>query len=149
MISIYYLKGFKQAAQPGVFTHLSPTSTGIKFFNHYRESRVTTSKQVQFTVDKELLIPIDEICQKTMGTFDVIAWIRSLWENTLIETFGGNPVYVQEGVLSGPTGHIILSVWGDMMELLKKIICIVLPRFHCRAISKKTDSIKNASGKSS
>ena len=84
-----------------------------------------------------------------MGTFDVIAWIRSLWENTLIQTSVGNPVYVQEGVLSGPTGHIILSVWGDMMELLKKIICIVLPKFHCRAILKKTDSIKNASGKSS
>ena len=31
MISIYYLKGFKQAAQPGVFTHPSPTSMALSF----------------------------------------------------------------------------------------------------------------------
>ena len=43
MISINYLKGFKQAAQPVVFTQLSSTSSHIiKFFKSYRGSRVTT-----------------------------------------------------------------------------------------------------------
>ena len=43
MISINYLKGYKQAAQPVVFTQLSSTSSHIiKFFSNYRGSRVTT-----------------------------------------------------------------------------------------------------------
>ena len=72
-----YMKGFKQAAQPVVFTQLSSTSSGIKFFNFYRGTTIITSKQVHFTLDKELLIPIDEICQKTTGNFDVIACITA------------------------------------------------------------------------
>ena len=68
IISMDYLKGFKQAARPVVFTQLSSTSSGITFFNSYRGSSITASKQVQFTFDKELLKPIDEVCQKTTGT---------------------------------------------------------------------------------
>ena len=86
MISMEYLKGFKQAAQPVVFTQLSLTSSGIRFSNSYRGSRITTSKQVHFTFDKELLIPISEISQKTTGSFDVIACIRWLRKNALIHT---------------------------------------------------------------
>ena len=65
--SIDCLKLFKQAAQPVVLTQLSSISSGITFFYSYRGSRITTSKQVHFTPDKELLISINEICQKTMG----------------------------------------------------------------------------------
>ena len=76
LISVDHLKGFKQAAQPVVFTQLSLTSSGIKFFNSYRGSTITASKQVHFMLDKELLIPINQICQKTMETSEVIARIR-------------------------------------------------------------------------
>ena len=72
IISIDYLKGFKQAVQPVVFTQLSSTSSGIKFFNSYRGSRVTALKQVQFTLDKELLIRIDEMCHKITGIFTLM-----------------------------------------------------------------------------
>ena len=120
MISMEYLKRFKQAAQAVVFTQLSSTSSGIKFFNFYRGSRTTTSKQVHFTLDKELLIPINEICQKTTGTFDVIACIKWLREKALIQTSGGNPVYVREGVLYGTTGHIILSVCSHIMDTVEE-----------------------------
>ena len=44
------------------------------------------------------------------GTFDLIAYIRQLREKALIQTSGGNPVYVREGVLYDTTRHIILSV---------------------------------------
>ena len=36
--------------------------------------------------DKVFLKPMDEICQKTTGFFDVIACIRWLWEKALIQT---------------------------------------------------------------
>ena len=65
-------------------------------------------------------IPINEICQKTTGTFDVVGCIRWLREKVLIQTSGGNPVYVREGVLYDTTGHIILSVWGDMMGTIEE-----------------------------
>ena len=65
--------------------------------------------------DKELLIPTDEICQKLTGTFDVIACIRLLREKALIQTSGANPVYVR-GVLYDAAGHMILLVWGDMID---------------------------------
>ena len=67
MMSIDYFKGFKQAAQPVVFTQLSSIRSDITFFYSYRGSRITTSKQVHFTPDKGLLISINKICQKTMG----------------------------------------------------------------------------------
>ena len=86
MISMDYLKRFKQAVQPVVFTRLSSTSSGIDFFNSYRGRRVTTSKQVQFTFDKDLAIPIDEICQEITGIFDAIACIRWLREKQVIQT---------------------------------------------------------------
>ena len=104
----------------------------MKFFNSYRGSRVTASKQVQSGFDKELLIPIDEIHQKLTGTFDFIACIRLLREKALIQTSGSNPVYVR-GVLYDATGHMILLLWGDMIDTTaerKKIICIVLPSSH-------------------
>ena len=47
---------------------------------------------------------------------DVIPCIRLLREKALIWTSGGNPVYVREGVLHDLTRHIILSVWGDMID---------------------------------
>ena len=62
-----YLRGFKEATQPVVFTQLFWTSSGIKLLNSYRGSRVTKLKQIHFTVDKELLIPIDEVCQEITG----------------------------------------------------------------------------------
>ena len=107
-------------AQPIVFAQLPSTSSGIKFFNSYRGSRVITSKQVQFMFDKELLIPTDEICQKTTGTFDVIACIRRLREKAMVQTSGGNAVYVREVVLYDTTGHIILSVLSDMMDTIEE-----------------------------
>ena len=67
MISMDYLKGFKEVTSPVVFTQLFWTSSGIKLLNSYRGSRVTTLKQIHFTIDKELLIPIDEVCQKITG----------------------------------------------------------------------------------
>ena len=36
--------------------------------------------------DKVFLKPMDEICQKATGFFDVIASIRWLWEKVLIQT---------------------------------------------------------------
>ena len=62
-----YWRGFKEATQPVVFTQLFWTSSGIKLLNSYRGSRVTKLKQIHFTVDKELLIPIDEVCQEITG----------------------------------------------------------------------------------
>ena len=67
MISMDYWRGFKEATQPVVFTQLFWTSSGIKLLNSYRGSRVTKLKQIHFTVDKELLIPIDEVCQEITG----------------------------------------------------------------------------------
>lgn len=61
-----YELGFKQTAQPVVFTQLSLTVCGIKVSNSYHGSNVTALNQVQLTFDKDLLIPIDEICQKTI-----------------------------------------------------------------------------------
>ena len=105
IISMDYLKGFKQVLQAVVFTQLFSTSSGIKFFNSYRGSRVTTLKQVQFTFDKELLIRIDEMCHKTTRIFDVNAFIRWLRKKALIQTSGGNPVYVRERILYDTAGH--------------------------------------------
>ena len=67
MISMDYWRGFKEATQPVVFTQLFWTSSGIKLLNSYCGSRVTALKQIHFTVDKELLIPIDEVCQEITG----------------------------------------------------------------------------------
>ena len=53
-----------------------------------------------------------------MGTYDVITCMRWLREKALVQTSGGNPVYVREGVLYDTTGNIILSVWGD--NIMKK-----------------------------
>ena len=109
MICMDYLIGFKQVTQP-VFL----------FLNFYRGGRVTISKQVQFTFEKKLHIPIDEICQKTTETFDVITCIKWLREKALIQISGGNPVYVREGVLCDTTGHIILPVWCDMTDIIEE-----------------------------
>ena len=46
-----------------------------------------------------------------------IRWLR---EKELIQTSGGNPVYVREGVLYYTTRHIILSAWGDMMDAIEE-----------------------------
>ena len=85
-----------------------------------------------------------------MGTFDVIACVRWLREKTYIQTSGGNPVYVREGVLYDTTGRIILSVWGDMMNIIEEdnLYCftqVSLKNF----FGKKTDNIKIVSGNSS
>ena len=53
-----------------------------------------------------------------MGTHDVVTCMRWLREKALVQTSGGNPVYVSEGVLHDTTGHTILSVWGD--NIMKK-----------------------------
>ena len=46
-----------------------------------------------------------------------LRWLR---KKALIQTSGGNPVYVREGVLYDRTGHIILSVRGDMMDAVEE-----------------------------
>ena len=46
-----------------------------------------------------------------------LRWLR---EKALIQTSGGNPVYVREGVLYGTTGHIILSVCSHIMDTVEE-----------------------------
>ena len=73
------------------------TSLGM-FLDSYFGSRVETIKVIQFTFDKESLIPIDEICTvNTTGLLDVVGYIRWLWAKTLIQTSVGNSLYVSDG----------------------------------------------------
>ena len=134
MISMDYLKGFKHVTQPVVFTQPSSTSSGITFLNFYCGGRVITSKQVQSLFDKELNKPIDEICQKTTETFDVITCIRWLREKALIQISGGNPVYVREGVLCDTTGHIIFPVSCDMTDIIEEENLYCIRRFSLKTV---------------
>ena len=84
------------------------------------EAELQNQNRFQFLFDKDLLIPIDEIYQKSTGTFDVSACVRWSREKALIQTSGGNSVNVREGVLYDTAGQIILSVWGDMIDTIKE-----------------------------
>ena len=118
-VTTEYLIHFKQAGEPVMFSKLSASNSGIYFFNSYRGSRIETSKVVNFTFDKDSLILIAEICQQGAGTFDVIACIKWLSEKSLVET-SGNSIYLREVVLHDKSGHIILTICGDMIESAKE-----------------------------
>ena len=53
-----------------------------------------------------------------MGDFDVMAYIRRLRDNFLIQRSGANSVHVREGLLYDTTGHKILSEQGDMIDTI-------------------------------
>ena len=62
----------------------------------------------------------------------------------MIQTSVGNPVYVREEVFYDATGHIVLSVWGNMMDTIKE------DNFYCftqitlnNYFGKKTGNIKS------
>ena len=63
-----------------------------------------------------------------------LRWLR---EKALIQTSGGNPVYVREGVLYDRTGHIILSVRGDMMDTVEEGNLYCFTQVTLRTISGK------------
>ena len=116
-------KSKHESKSPIKLTNLSPSNTGIIFFNSNIGSRLHDTDDVSFKFIEETVIKINEIAlDQRDGHFDVKGNIR--WQaDTRTVAVGERqvPRQVRDGLLADQTGTITISIWGqDLIDRIKE-----------------------------
>ena len=113
----------KENKSPVKLYNLSPSQTGITFFNSNVGSRLQDGDEVSFQFVDENLVKINDISvEQGDSSFDVQANIK--WVSDARTVAVGEhqiPRQVRDGILADDTGTINVSFWGqDLIEQIKE-----------------------------
>ena len=104
-ITVGLLTSYKLSSQPVEFTNLSPSNTGIYFFNSFRGSKVQALNHVTFAYDSSARTSIKDVLSHTIGTFDVVGSIKWLKESAMVKTANGEKP-LREAILYDNSGDV-------------------------------------------
>ena len=113
----------KENKSPVKLYNLSPSQTGITFFNSSVGSRLQDGDEVSFQFVEENLVKINDISvEQGDSSFDVQANIK--WVSDARTVAVGEhqiPRQVRDGILADDTGTINVFFWGqDLIEQIKE-----------------------------
>ena len=115
-VTNFFLNNMKQGS-PVTVIKLSPTPTGIFFYNSSRGSIFITSPatNVNFNVDSNAIMSIRNTKSKNSGSFDVHGAIKWLFPAQDVDSHGEQKS-LPEAILYDENGHVAITILENLFE---------------------------------
>ena len=129
---------------------VSVSTSGIAFFNANTGSKVESVDTLSFPCSSGVTITINMLLQSTIeGNFPIegkIKWMQD--ERSVFVGSNKTSRRVRDGIIADKTGHVIISIWGDLIDLMQEDVPILITNVvtqHFNGIKLATTADSNIS----